>query len=218
MCKTIFHSESVFFFFLRGLCSSLGLCFSVGFASLLELGYYSWLGRCSLLLLIQTNTWTSFFTQNLFFTWICFFTQTQFFTETLFFTQICFSLRSVLHSLCFPLSICSSLKPWSSIEFGSSFGWYFSIRDYSSFRSFSSFGHLCSLFFIQILLFIKTSLKQILLTAFNPNEEKNTSLYESHWFSIDFSLFNWIHYQSWFFFILSTAAHAFIHDLQLALN
>ena len=67
MRKTIFHSESVFYFFLRGLCSSHGLCFLVGFASLLELGYYSWLGRCSLLLLNQTNTWTSFFTQNLFY-------------------------------------------------------------------------------------------------------------------------------------------------------
>ena len=137
MCKTIFHSESVFYFSYADSVLHLGsvfqsdllLCLNLDTTLDLEgvLCYFSFrliLGLHSLLR-------------------ICFSHETE--TETLFFTQICFSLRSVLHSLCFPLSICSSLKPWSSIEFGSSFGWYFSMRDYSSFRSFSSFGHFCSL-------------------------------------------------------------------------
>ena len=145
MRKTIFHSESVFYFFYVDSVLHMGsvfqsdllLCLNLDTTLDLEgdLCYFSFrliLGLHSLLRICFSRGFV-------------FFTQTQFFTETLFFTQICFSLRSVLHSLCFPLSICSSLKPWSSIEFGSSFGWYFSIRDYSSFRSFSSFGHFCSL-------------------------------------------------------------------------
>ena len=138
-------------FFTCWLCPSFGLCFSVKFGSLLRLGYYSWLGWCFLLLLIQTNTWTLFFTQNLFFIWICFFTQTSFFIKS----QICFSLRSVLNSLCFPLRICSSLRLWSSTEFGFLHEFIIFHLDvifksvYSSFRSYSLFGNF---FFTKTLL------------------------------------------------------------------
>ena len=192
MRKTIFHSESVlhlesslhlesfFHFFLCRLCSSLGLSFSVRFASLLAT------------------------------------------TTTLF----VFSLRFVLHSLCFPLRICSSLRLWSSTEFGFFGLVILYLVIFSSLR----------LSFIQILLFIQTLLfnrffLQLLIQIKTWVQEKNKSFCESHWFSIDFSLFTWALFCIWtmnitinpdFFYPVrikrSTAAHAFIHDLQLALN
>ena len=172
-------------------------------------------------------TWAQFFSQICFFAChhhhtICFFTQTPFFIKT----QICFSLRSVLNSLCFPLRICSSLRLWSSTEFG-----FFGLV-----ILYLVIFSLLRLSFIQILLFIQTLLfnrffLQLLIQIKTWVQEKNTSFRESHWFSIDFSLFTWALFSIWtmkitinpdFFYPVrikrSTAAHAFIHDLQLALN
>ena len=189
MCKTIFHSASVFYFFYTDSVLHLGsvfqsdllLCLNLDTTLDLEgvLCYFSFrliLGLHSLLR-------------------ICFSRGFVFLLKLSSSLRLCFSLRSVFHSdLFFTHSAFHSVSvPHSNHDLQLNLVLHLDDifqSDYSSFRSFSSFGHFFHLlFFVQILLFIKNSLKQILLTAFNPNEEKNTSYCESHWFSIDFSLF-----------------------------
>ena len=191
MRKTIFHSESVFYFFYVDSVLHMGsvfqsdllLCLNLDTTLDLEgvLCYFSFrliLGLHSLLR-------------------ICFSHGFVFLLKLSSSLRLCFSLRSIFHSdLFFTHSAFHSVSvPHSNHDLQLNLVLHLddifqseTILHSEAFLHLGIFVHL--LFFIQILQFIKTSLKQILLTAFNPNKEKNTSFCESHWFSIDFSLFN----------------------------
>ena len=189
MCKTIFHLESIFYFFFYAdsvlhlgsvFQSDLLLCLNLDTTLDLE-GVL-----CSFRLILGLHSLLR----------ICFSPGFVFLLKLSSSLRLCFSLRSVFHSdLLFTHSAFHSVSvPHSNHDLQLNLVLHLDdIFQSETILHSEAFLHSCIfvhlLFFIQILLFIKTSLKQILLTGFNPNIEKNASFCESHWFSIDFSLF-----------------------------